>query len=104
MFGNATLLSLVYLALGVLFELVRRVHPASWVMRAALVLDSLPARTLELLGWLEPLRHAYVYGQISETSLRLIFSATTLTIIFLMAVIVGAGMWLVRRLLYRRYG
>ena len=102
MFGNATLLSVAYLAIGVVFELARRLHPAGWVMRAALVLDSLPARTLELLGWLEPLRHAYVYGRISETTLRLIFSATTLAIIFLMAVVVGAGMWLVRRLLYRR--
>jgi hypothetical protein len=103
MFGNATLLSLVYLALGVVFELVRRLYPAPWVMRAVLVLDSLPARTLDLLGWMEPLRHAYVYGQISETSLRIIFSGTTIAVIFLMAVVVGAGMWVVRRLLYRRY-
>ena len=103
MFGNATLLSLVYLGLGVVFELVRRVHPAAWVMRSVLVLDSLPARTLDLLGWMERLRHAYVYGQISETSLRIIFSGTTIAIIFLMAIVVGAGMWVVRRLVYRRY-
>lgn len=103
MIGNATLLSIVYLAFGVMFEVLRRLHPAGWVMRAVLVLDSLPARTIELLGWMESLRYAYVYGQVSEVSLRLIFSATTIAIIFLMALVVGAGMWLVRRLLYRRY-
>jgi hypothetical protein len=103
MFGNATLLSLVYLALGLCFEILRRAYPAPWVMRSVLVLDSLPARTLDLFGWMEALRHAYVYGQISETSLRLVFSSTTIAIIFLMALVVGAGMWLVRRLIYRRY-
>lgn len=103
MFANATLLSVVYLVVGVVVEILRRLYPANWVMRAVLVLDSLPARTLELLGLMQPLRSAYVYGKINEIGLRIIFSATTILIIFLMALIVGVGMWMVRRFLYRRY-
>lgn len=102
MFGNATLLSVVYLALGVVLELLREYYPAKWVQRATLVLDSLPARTLELLGLMEPIRHAYAYDRISTAMLRVIFAGTTIGIIFLMALIVGTGMWLMRQFLYRR--
>ncbi len=103
MFGNATLLSVVYLAVGLLVELVRRFFPMMWVTRATLVLDSLPGRTLELLGVMEPLRLAYVYGHIGEGGLRIIFAFTTLVIIFAMALVVGAGMWMLRRFFYRRF-
>lgn len=103
MVGNATLLSLVYLLVGTVVELLRRFYPASWVMRAVLVLDSLPARTLELLGLMRPLRSWYVYGKLNEVALRVIFSLTTIAIIFAMALVVGAGMWLLRRVIYRRY-
>jgi len=103
MIGNAALLSVVYLVLGVVVEILRRVYPAPWVQRATLVLDSLAARTLELLGLMEPLRNAYVYGKINEAGLRLIFSATTVVIIFGMAVVVGAGMWIIQRLISRRH-
>lgn len=102
MFGNATLLSVVYLAVGVLVELLYRVHPANWVQKTTLVLDSLPARTLELLGAMDRIRQAYGHDQLSEATLRLIFSGTTIAIIFTMALIVGVGMWLLRRYLYRR--
>jgi hypothetical protein len=103
MFGNATLLSVVYLAVGVLVELLRRFYPMGWVNRATLVLDSLPGRTLELLGLMEPLRLAYVYGRLGEGGLRVVFAVTTLLIIFAMALVVGAGMWLLRRYIYRRF-
>lgn len=103
MLGNATLLSLVYLVAGVVVEVLVRVYPAHAILRAVLILDSLPARTLELVGAMEPLREAYGYSRISAFTLRLIFSGTTIAIIFLMALIVGAGMWLLRRMLYRRY-
>ena len=103
MFGNATLLSVVYLALGVALELLYRLYPAKWVARGTLVLDSLPARTLELLHLMEPIRQAYAYDRISAASLRLIFAGTTIGIIFLMALVVGTGMWLMRRFIYRRY-
>lgn len=103
MFANATLLSIIYLLIGILVEVLRRVYPADWVMRAVLAIDSLPARTLELLGAMSRLRTAYAYGKVDEIALRLVFSATTIVIIFLMAAIVGVGMWLMRRFLYRRY-
>ncbi len=103
MFGNATLLSVVYLALGVGVELMRRYYPLKWVPRATLLLDSLPGRTLELLGIMEPLRVAYVYGRVDESGLRVLFALTTLLIIFAMAVVVGAGMWLLRKYVYRRF-
>ena len=96
-------MSVVYLAVGVLVELLRRFFPMTWVTRATLVLDSLPGRTLELLGVMEPLRLAYVYGRVSESGLRVIFAFTTLVIIFAMALVVGAGMWLLRRFIYRRF-
>ncbi|MBX5483790.1 MAG: hypothetical protein IRZ16_18360 [Myxococcaceae bacterium] len=104
MFGNATLLSAVYLAVGVVVEIVSHLFPTNpWVARATLVLDSLPARSLELLGLMDRIRAAYGHDRISEVTLRLIFSGTTVAIIFAMALIVGAGMWLMRRFLYRRY-
>jgi hypothetical protein len=103
MVGNASLLSVVYLLIGVVVELLRRVYPAPAVLQAALVLDSLPARTLELVGVMQPLRNAYAYGHISEVWLRVIFSVTTIALIFVMAVVVGAGMWLLRRLIIRRH-
>ncbi len=103
MVANASLLSLVYLVFGAVVELLRRFYPVPWVQRATLVLDSLPGRTLEMLGLMEPLRNAYVYGRINEFVLRLIFSGTTIVIIFIMAVVVGAGMWLIRRLIVRRH-
>jgi hypothetical protein len=103
MVGNASVLSVVYLLIGVALELLRRVYPAGWVQRAGLVLDSLAARTLELLGLMEPLRNAYVYGKISEFGLRLVFSATTIVLIFGMAVVVGAGMWIIQWLISRRH-
>lgn len=103
MIGNATLLSVVYLVGGVAIELLRRFYPFRWVPRATLLLDSLSGRTLELLGVMEPLRVAYVYGQVTEPGLRIIFTVTTLIIIFAMAIIVGAGMWLLRKFVYRRF-
>jgi hypothetical protein len=104
MMGNASLLSLVYLGAGLLVEVVRRAHPAPWVLQLTLVLDSLPARTLSLFGAMEPLRDAYGYGFVSEEVVRLIFSGTTILIIFAMAVVVGAGLWLIRRLFVRLSG
>lgn len=104
MFGNATLLSAAYLAIGLLVEIATHVFPESdFVARTSLAVDQVPARTLEALGLMDRIRHAYGHDQLSEISLRLIFSGTTIAIIFVMALVVGAGMWLMRRFLYRRY-
>jgi hypothetical protein len=65
-------------------------------------LDSLPARALELVGLMQPLRTAYFSGRVSESVLRLVFGATTIVIIFLLAVVVGMFMGSLRSLVLRR--
>lgn len=102
MVGNASLLSVIYLAAGVAIELLRRIHPTPWMERASLALDSLPARVLDLAGVLGPLRESYVYGHISEITLRFIFGATVVAVIFAMAVALGMPMWIVRWLLAKQ--
>ncbi|MFZ5470804.1 MAG: hypothetical protein ACOZIN_15370 [Myxococcota bacterium] len=97
MLGNATLLTFVYLSIALTVELVRRLFTPRWAERLALALESLPARTLELVGLFRPLRRAYAYGELSEFWVRMAFGATTIAIIFAMALLVGAGMWLLRR-------
>lgn len=100
--GNAFLLSVLYLLVGLAAEISRRVWPTRFAQRLSLSLDSLPARALELVGWMEPLREAYFSGRVSESVLRLVFGATTLVIIFLLAVVVGGVMGTLRGLLLRR--
>ncbi len=96
MVGNASLLSVIYLASGVAIEALRRINPSPWMERASLALDSLPARVLDLAGALGPLRQLYVDGRLSEVSLRLIFGATVVAVIFAMAVGLGILMWIGR--------
>jgi hypothetical protein len=100
--GNAFLLSMLYLLVGLGAEIARRVWPTRFVQRLSLSLDSLPARALELVGWMEPLREAYFAGEVSESMLRLVFGVTTLIIIFLLAVVVGVFMGTLRSLMLRR--
>jgi len=57
---------------------------------------------LELSGALAPLRGAYLDGRLSELSLRLIFGATVVAVIFAMAVGIGILMWLGRWALSRQ--
>ena len=102
MVGNASLLSVIYLASGAAIEALRRIHPSPGMERASLALDSLPARVLELLGALAPLKGAYLDGRLSELSLRLIFGATVVAVIFAMAVGIGTLMWLGRWALSRQ--
>lgn len=94
--GNASLLSAVYLAAAVGVEAVRRCCSLRWSERASFAFESLPARALELLGALPELRRLYVYGSLSEPWLRLLFGLTSVAIIFLLALVVGGGMWLLR--------
>jgi hypothetical protein len=102
MIGNASLLSVIYLAAGVVIEALRRIHPSPWMERASLALDSLPARVLDLVGALGPLHDSYLSGRVSEISLRLIFGATVVGVIFAMAVALGALMWIARWLWARQ--
>ena len=102
MSGNAFLLSVLYLLVGIGVDGVRRVYPTIFLQRLSLSLDSLPARALELVGLMQPLRDAYFAGHISESVLRLVFGATTIVIIFLLAVVVGVFMGSLRGLALRR--
>ncbi|WP_163786100.1 hypothetical protein [Myxococcus vastator] len=102
MWGNAFLLSLVYLLLGLGVELALRYFPSRFLQRLSLSLDSLPARALELTGAMEPLRAAYFSGRISEVGVRVVFGLTTMVVIFLLAMVVGTVMGGVRTLLARR--
>lgn len=102
MIGNATLLSFLYVALGLAMETVRRLRPIRWVENLAVALDALPARILDLAGLLTPIHEWYAFGRLSPFWLRVIFGATTIALIFAMAVVVGAGMWVIRRTWRRR--
>lgn len=102
MSGNAFLLSILYLLVGIGVELLRRYRPSLLILKLSLSLDSLPARALELLRLMEPLREAYFSGRISESALRLIFGATTVGIIFVLAVGVGLIMGTLRGFLLRQ--
>ncbi|XXF81540.1 hypothetical protein P2318_08700 [Myxococcaceae bacterium GXIMD 01537] len=102
MTANAFLLSVIYLAVGLLVEVGRRLYPSRLLLRLSLALDSLPARALEVTGLMEPLSQAYLSGRVSDAWGRAIFSVTTLVIIFVLALLVGLLMgglrlWLERR-------
>ncbi|WNG49590.1 hypothetical protein F0U60_39810 [Archangium minus] len=100
--GNAFLLSVLYLLVGIVVEGARRLRPSPFLQRLSLSLDSLPARALELTGLMHPLREAYFSGRITEPVLRLVFGATTVVIIFLLAVVVGLFMGTLRGLAMRK--
>lgn len=97
MVSNATLLSFMYVALGLIVEVIRRLRPIRSVEKMALALDALPARILELFGMLGPIHEWYAFGRLTPFWLRVIFGVTTILLIFAMAVLVGGGMWLLRR-------
>lgn len=100
--GNAFLLSIIYLVVGISVEALRRVYPTRLVQRLSLSLDSLPARTLEVVGALEPLRADYLNGHIPDYQVRLIFGGTTIVVIFLLAFAVGMLVGGLRSVIERR--
>ena len=58
--------------------------------------EILPARCLDGVGLLAPLRTAYTSGQITELGVRLAFGAATVAVIFALALGVGTALGLVR--------
>lgn len=100
--GNALALSALYLAIGVVVEGLRVQAPSAGVMRVSYALDALPARVLERLGLLLPLREAYTDGRIGESTVRLVFGATAVGFVFVLALGLAAVTLLVRELLTRR--
>lgn len=99
--ANATLLSVVYLLVAVVVEVLRRALNPRWAERLSLSLEAFPARTLELLGLFEPLRRAWVEGHLSDLHVRLIYGAITVGVIFSLGLTVGAVMWGVAALAQR---
>ena len=110
MMGNAFLLCVIYLTTGLLVETLRRIYPLRVVDNLARAMDALPARVLELMGLLPRLHDSYGYGNLADggeqllarVGLRVVFGLTTMAIIFVMALAVGAGMYGVRRLFERQ--
>lgn len=100
--SNAFLLTIIYLVVGISVEALRRVYPTRFIQRLSLSLDSLPARTLEAVGVLEPLRADYLNGQIPDYQVRLIFAGTTILVIFLLAFAVGVLVGGLRSYIERR--
>jgi hypothetical protein len=104
MLGNSFLLSGVYLVVGLLMECLRRLHPTEAVIRTTIAMDRLPAGVLEVLGLMGPIREAYLHEEVSAGTLRLVFGATTVALIFTLALVVGFGMWGAMQLQQRRAG
>lgn len=102
MASNAFLLSLAYLLLGVALEALRRVLGVAWAARLLLAMDALPARALELVGLLGPLRERYLDGQLAEWQLRAAFAGAALGVIFATALAVGLLMGALLSLARRR--
>ncbi|WP_370450223.1 hypothetical protein [Corallococcus interemptor] len=101
MWGNAFLLSVLYLLAGIVVESVRRRYHAPFFERLSMALDSLPARALELVHAMGPLREAYFSGRITDLGVRAVFGVVTVAVIFLLALVVGAIMAVLRFALLR---
>jgi hypothetical protein len=100
--ANSTGLAALYLVLSGLVELARRLGHSRGAERLSLGLESLPARTLESLGLLEPLRRLWMEGRLSPLAGRLVYGLTTVLLIYALGLVVAGLMWgalgLVRRL------
>lgn len=100
--GNSTGLSAVYLLVSVGVELARRVGHARWAERLSLGMESVPARTLEALGLLEPLRRRWMTGELSDLGARVVYGVTSVALIYALGLLVGPPLWLLARQLERR--
>ena len=101
---NATLLSGMYLFVATVLELLRRNFSLRWADKACLELEKFPARTLDLIGLLDPLKRAYAWGQVTDWQVRIAFGMTTIVLIFALAMLVGCGMWIFARVVARPEG
>lgn len=100
--GNALALSAVYLAVGLVVEILRTHAPSASALRVSYALDALPARVLDRLGLLVPIREAYTDGRLSESMVRLLFGTTAVGFIFSLALFLAgltllARLWVTRR-------
>lgn len=104
MLGNSFLLSGIYLASGLLVECLRRLHPTEGIVRMSIAMDRLPAGVLDAVGLMGPIREAYLHDEMGPGMLRVVFGATTVALIFALALLVGFGMWGAMQLQRRRGG
>lgn len=102
MVENAITMSVLYLGTAALLEALRRVHSNTFLEAITRDFERVPARVLDVVGLLAPLRNTYVYGGMSELALRGVFGVTMVATIFVMAVVVGSVLWAVLRLIERR--
>ena len=100
--GNALALSALYLAIGVVVEGLRVQFPSTAVLRVSYALDALPARVLDRLRLLGPLKEAYTDGRIGESMVRLVFGMTAVGFVFVLALGLAALTLLLRELVTRR--
>ncbi len=94
---NATILSGVYLTVGVGIELARRFFGFRWAERASLALEVFPARILDWLGLFVSFRSAWANGMLSDIQVRLLYGLTTIAVIYILGFAVGLLMWTVTR-------
>jgi len=99
--SNATVLSVAYLLMAMLIEASRRWFPFRWTDRASLTVEWIPARTLDWVGLYEPIRAAVIDDRLPVFWVRVIFGATSVAAIFVIALAVGALMWGGRWLIIR---
>ncbi len=94
--GNATLLSVVYLAAATLNDVLRRVF--NWRLAEVVSehLEEFPARTLRWAGLFGPLRSAYLEGLIGPLLVRVALGLTMVALIYALALFVGGMMWVAR--------
>lgn len=100
--GNALALSALYLAVGVVVEILRTHAPSAGALRVSYALDALPARVLGRLGLLVSVREAYTDGRLSESMVRLLFGATAVGFIFSLALLLAGLTLVVRHWVTRR--
>jgi hypothetical protein len=100
--ANSTGLAATYLLVSVVVELARRLAHARWAERLSLGMESVPARTLEALGLLDPLRRHWMAGELSDLGARVVYGLTSVVLIYVLGLLVGPPMWLLARMLERR--
>ena len=100
-FLNTYLLSVIYLVAGLTTELCRRFIPGPFVRRLSFALDALPSRALMKLGLMEHVRDWYESGRLNDLELRVLFSLTTLLVIFVLALVLGAVLSTLQRVATR---
>lgn len=100
--GNAFLMSVIYLALGVLVDGLRRLWPHPALVAFSERLDDLPTTALRYSGLWSDLRLLYVHEEVPTWVLRVVYGLTTVTIIFALAFVTGAALGVVRWVMLRR--